>query len=190
MAQANNLPTPALRLVCFLLVEFLQKWQQFAALFQIIVGLPAARIVVRVDVAEGGHGGFHARVLAGLNVPQVVADVQAVGRADVVILGRDQQAFRIRLALLHVVRTDDGPHPLVEVEPFQYRAGKAGGFVGDDTPGQLLGVEPVEQNICARTIEMNQIPTVDLPYVSGRVEDSTFGAYGGEIRFESFDFDR
>ena len=53
----------------------------------------------------------------------------------------------------------------------------------------LEGVEPVEQNTCARTIEMNQIPTVDLPYVSGRVEDSTFGAYGGEIRFESFDFE-
>ena len=53
----------------------------------------------------------------------------------------------------------------------------------------LEGVEPVQQNTCARTIEMNQIPTADLPYVSGRVEDSTFGAYGGEIRFESFDFD-
>ena len=53
----------------------------------------------------------------------------------------------------------------------------------------LEDVEPVEQNTCARTIEMNQIPTSELPYVSGRVEDSTFGAYGGEIRFESFDFD-
>lgn len=53
----------------------------------------------------------------------------------------------------------------------------------------LEGVEPVEQNTCARTIEMNQIPTAELPYVSGRVEDTTFGAYGGEIRFESFDFD-
>lgn len=53
----------------------------------------------------------------------------------------------------------------------------------------LEGVEPVEQNTCARTIEMDGIPTSDLPYVSGRVEDSTFGAYGGEVRFESFDFD-
>ena len=36
----------------------------------------------------------------------------------------------------------------------------------------LEGVEPVEPNTCARTIEMDGIPTSDL-YVSGRVEDST-----------------
>jgi len=51
------------------------------------------------------------------------------------------------------------------------------------------GVDPVEQNTCARTLEVDHIPTAELPFVAGRLENTVFGAHGGQLRFESFEFD-
>lgn len=54
--------------------------------------------------------------------------------------------------------------------------------IGKSGPG------PVEQNTCARTLEVDHIPTGDLPYMAATFEDQLFGANGGLLRFDSFDF--
>ena len=66
-----------------------------------------------------------------------------------------------------------------------------------DTDGPYLDVvaavgkvdtSPVEQDTCSRTILINHVSTDTLPFISGGVEDRIFGAHGGVLRFDSFDF--
>jgi len=46
-----------------------------------------------------------------------------------------------------------------------------------------------EQNTCARTILIEDVPTSALPMLSGGINDQEFGAHGGLLRFDSFTFD-
>jgi len=46
-----------------------------------------------------------------------------------------------------------------------------------------------EQNTCARTILIEDIPTSSLPMLSGGVSDQEFGAHEGLLRFDSFTFE-
>ena len=45
------------------------------------------------------------------------------------------------------------------------------------------------QNMCARTLLVDQLSTATLPLLSGGMNDEVFGAIGGLLRFESFQFD-
>ena len=46
-----------------------------------------------------------------------------------------------------------------------------------------------EQNTCARTLLIENIPTGTLPMLAGGLNDQVFGAHGGLLRFDSFSFD-
>jgi hypothetical protein len=50
------------------------------------------------------------------------------------------------------------------------------------------GASPVEQDMCARTIEMDDVDIGGLPYFSGGVSGFEFGALDGLLRFSQFDF--
>jgi hypothetical protein len=50
------------------------------------------------------------------------------------------------------------------------------------------GVSPVEQDTCARTLRISHVSNDILPYIDGRAEDQEFGAHGGLLRFDTFEF--
>ncbi len=70
----------------------------------------------------------------------------------------------------------------------QFR-GIEGGFVDIIAAIGKPGVEPPEQDMCARTIELQHVSINELPLLTGGVADFEFGAQGGVLRFASLAFE-
>jgi len=64
-----------------------------------------------------------------------------------------------------------------------------GGFVDITAAIGMPGVQPPQQDMCARTITLRQVSINELPFLSGGVADFEFGAQGGILRFASLTFE-
>ena len=114
------------------------------------VRAPAAGVVAGLDIAISGGNGVHAGAPAGLDITQVVADVNGLSGGAAQLATIAQQRLGVRLALRHVIGAHHAAGWRLHRQLRQQRFGIGPGLVGGDAPAYATLLQFNEQFVDAR----------------------------------------
>ncbi len=109
------------------------------------IGAPLGGILVVIEVTPTGDGGTHTGVASGLDVAHMIPHIEAVAGRDAKLLAGKEHGGGVGLAHRQSVGADGDAATGKRRQRSQQRLGEKARLVGDDAPGQLFLVEPLDK---------------------------------------------
>ena len=109
-----------------------------------MVGLPL-RDLVRVAIAIGGRHGGHVHGMGGLDVAQVVADVDALPGSESGFLQGHLERIGPGLGARGGIAAVGQSHAMAKAQLLHQSAHEVFQLVGDDAPADAVGFQPGQQ---------------------------------------------
>ena len=94
-----------------------------------------------------GDDGLHAGCQAGLNIADVVPEINAMRGGNVYFIAGGQERFGVWLGIRQFIAADDAGEALCQTQYFNQRMRKTRRFVSDDAPGQVALLQLIEQRV-------------------------------------------